>query len=73
MLLYLQWLVFISCLPSFANIGGLIFVVFFAWAYLGVQLFGTLQPGYMLNYHGNFMTWPNAMVVMVRTATADNW
>jgi hypothetical protein len=96
--LKMLYLVFISCAPSFANIGGLIFVVLFMWAYLGVQvgrgstslaahvmrleaeqctaslqLFGTMQFGSSLNGHANFQTWPTAMLVMLRAATADNW
>lgn len=38
-----------------------------------MQLFGHIQPGGSLNTHANFKTWPNAMLVLIRTATADNW
>lgn len=67
------YLVALACIPPFLNIGGLLFITFYIFAYLGVQLFGTMQYGKSINDHANFRTWPDAMVTLLRTATADNW
>ena len=48
---------FVVALPAFLNIGGLIFVIFFIFAYIGVLAFGDMQLGSGLNFHANYQTW----------------
>lgn len=42
---------------AFANIGGLIFIFLFIYAYVGVLMFGTIQLGWGLNGHASFKVW----------------
>jgi hypothetical protein len=39
---------FAAATPAFLNIGGLVFMTFFAYAYIGVLLFGNLQVRHQL-------------------------
>ncbi|MEW5300382.1 MAG: hypothetical protein WDW36_003317 [Sanguina aurantia] len=64
---------FIVAMPAFLNIGSLIFLILFIYAYVGVLIFGKLMWGQSLNMHANFTTWWKAMLLLVRLATGDNW
>ena len=69
----LLYVTLVVSLPAFANIGLLIFLVFFIYAYLGVQAFYNLPLPGSLNYRVNFRSFPNALIALLRIATADNW
>lgn len=69
----LLYVTLVVSLPAFSNIGLLIFLVFFIYAYLGVQAFYNLALPGALNYRVNFRSFPNALITLLRIATADNW
>eukprot|EP00899_Mesostigma_viride_P026282 jgi/Mesvir1/6839/Mv09018-RA.1 len=63
----------IVSLPAFYNVGALVFLLFFIYAYIGVQLFGKVIPGEHMNDHANFRTFPDALLTMFRAATGETW
>ncbi|KAL4420689.1 hypothetical protein ABPG75_010345 [Micractinium tetrahymenae] len=63
----------IISLPAIINVGALLFLLFFVFAYMGVQLFGQVVWQADLNEHANFSSFPRALLVLFRVATGDNW
>uniref|UniRef100_A0A7S1IVH8 Ion transport domain-containing protein n=1 Tax=Eutreptiella gymnastica TaxID=73025 RepID=A0A7S1IVH8_9EUGL len=59
--------------PSLANVGGLLFLLYFLYALLGVKLFGGVRRGENLNQDANFEDMPHAMLLMVRMSTGEAW
>ncbi len=57
----------ILSLPSFVNITALLFVLFYVFAVVGVEMFSdvALVPG-LLDNDTNFRTWQNAMLSLFR-------
>lgn len=53
----LLYVTLVVSLPAFANIGLLIFLIFFIYAYIGVQAFYNLALPGSLNYRVNFKRW----------------
>ncbi|GMH39581.1 hypothetical protein BSKO_07479 [Bryopsis sp. KO-2023] len=60
-------------LPAFWNVGALILLLFFVYAYTGVLFFGMVKRGLHLNDHANFEKFPKAMLTLFRIATNDEW
>ncbi|RLN21075.1 hypothetical protein BBJ28_00010562 [Nothophytophthora sp. Chile5] len=60
-------------LPSLVNIGGLLFLVFFIYAAMGVQLFAKVKLGPLNTSSSNFQTIAGAMVTLVRCSTGERW
>ncbi|RLN91051.1 hypothetical protein BBJ28_00004364 [Nothophytophthora sp. Chile5] len=60
-------------LPSLVNIGGLLFLVFFIYAAMGVQLFAKVKLGPLNTSSANFQTIAGAMVTLVRCSTGERW
>lgn len=60
-------------LPAIINVGALLFLLFFVFAYMGVQLFGQVVWQEDLNEHANFTSFPRALMLLFRVATGDNW
>lgn len=60
-------------LPAFWNVGALIFLLFFIYAYMGVLLMGTAPRNGALNEHANFESFWMALLTLFRVATLDNW
>ncbi|PRW21007.1 voltage-gated ion channel superfamily [Chlorella sorokiniana] len=63
----------IVSLPALWNVGALLFLLFFIYAYMGVLLFGQVAWREDLNAHANFTTFPDALLLLFRVATGDNW
>merc|ERR1711871_1549854 len=60
-------------LPAVANISAVLFLLYFIYAVMGVQLFAKVKFGESLNSHGNFMNFGSAMMMLFRSATGENW
>eukprot|EP01065_Artemidia_motanka_P016646 TRINITY_DN2025_c3_g1_i2.p1 TRINITY_DN2025_c3_g1~~TRINITY_DN2025_c3_g1_i2.p1 ORF type:complete len:2034 (+),score=727.75 TRINITY_DN2025_c3_g1_i2:76-6177(+) len=63
-------------LPSIANIGGFLLLLFFIYAVLGVNVFANVRRGDTasgLTYHANFESFPNALLLLFRMVTGENW
>lgn len=63
----------IVSLPAFGNVGALIGLFFFMYAYIGTFLLGEVRFGVGINRHANFRYFPNSALVLLRVATGDNW
>lgn len=66
-----------EALPQVANLGLLFLLLFFIYACLGIQLFGTLDCTRSscqgLGPHAHFKDFGTAMLTLFRIATGDNW
>eukprot|EP01025_Chloroclados_australasicus_P020054 TRINITY_DN21087_c0_g1_i1.p1 TRINITY_DN21087_c0_g1~~TRINITY_DN21087_c0_g1_i1.p1 ORF type:complete len:530 (-),score=83.48 TRINITY_DN21087_c0_g1_i1:316-1821(-) len=60
-------------IPTLMNVVVLTFLVFFVFAVLGVQLFGTIKLQENLNRHANFQNFRNAMMILFRMSTGESW
>jgi hypothetical protein len=63
----------VTSLPAFWNVGALVLLLFFIYAYVGVLTFGSTRRGDNLNEHANFESFPTAMLTLFRVATNDEW
>ena len=59
----------IVTLPSLGNIGSLLFLLYFIYAAMGMQLFSHVKYSGELNEHANFRSFGRAMITLVRCAT----
>lgn len=59
----------IVTLPGLANVTGLLFLLFFIYAVIGVQLFATVAFHGEYNEQANFRTFGSAMLLLLRMAT----
>ncbi|GAB1610576.1 sodium leak channel non-selective protein-like [Argonauta hians] len=64
--------VVMSVLKSFFIITGMFLLMLF-YAYAGVILFGNVKYGYNLGRHANFKTAPNAIALLFRIVTGEDW
>uniref|UniRef100_A0A7S3D7M4 Uncharacterized protein n=2 Tax=Palpitomonas bilix TaxID=652834 RepID=A0A7S3D7M4_9EUKA len=60
-------------LPSLANIGGLLLLVFVVFAILGVNFFWNVKHGDMVTDYANFQTFGVAMLTLFRMTTGEDW
>lgn len=63
----------VTALPGLVNIGGLLLLLFFVYAVIGMQLYGMVGFQGELNEHANFRNLGNAMLLLFRFATGENW
>ena len=67
----LQTLTF--ALPSLMNVLALLFLVFFIYAVLSVSLFSKVVLGTVVNEYNNFSNFGNAMIILFRCSTGEDW
>jgi hypothetical protein len=60
-------------LPALGNISAVLFLLYFIYAVLGVQLFAKIKYGDALNAQANFRDFGGAMMMLFRSATGENW
>jgi len=63
----------ILTLPGLANVAAVVFLLFFIFAVIGVQLFATVAYHESLNEHANFRDFGMALITLMRFATGENW
>lgn len=64
---------FIVTIPSLANIGGLLVLLIYLYAILGVFLFAPVKLQSTLNVHANFQDFGTAFLTLIRMATGEAW
>nr|AAC63050.1 voltage-gated calcium channel alpha-1 subunit [Cyanea capillata] len=66
---------FMKSFQALPFVGLLILLLFFIYAVIGMQVFGTirLDSGTVINSNNNFQTFPQALIVLFRSATGENW
>ena len=67
----LQTLVF--SLPALFNVASVLFLFFFIYAVMGMNLFGMVRAGEVLGRHAHFQNFPDAMAALFRSATGERW
>jgi len=62
-------------LPAMINVATLLFLLFFLYAIIGMQMFGNVKFGteHGLGQHANFRYFGNSMLLLFRVITGENW
>ena len=60
-------------LPGLVNVAGLLLILIFLYAVVGVKIFGKMQRGKYLSDQANFDDFKNAMLLLVRMTTGEAW
>ena len=60
-------------IPSFVNVGGMLLLIFFIYAELGVYLFSGIDEGEVIDEFNNFHNFGNALIILFKCATGDEW
>ncbi|KAK3250718.1 Caveolin-2 [Cymbomonas tetramitiformis] len=63
----------ITSLPALGNVGSVLFLFYFIFAIMGMNLFGKVKYGDFLDRHANFQTFPSALMVLFRMSTGESW
>lgn len=63
----------LTAIPGILNIGGLLLLLFFVYAIIGMQLYGVIGFQGELNEHANFRSLGNAILLLFRFSTGENW
>ncbi|KAL0023530.1 hypothetical protein WJX79_008642 [Trebouxia sp. C0005] len=64
----------LSSLPAVFNVGSLLFLMFFIYAILGMNLFGTQDNELsQQDPHANFLSFGASMLTLFRLSTSDSW
>jgi len=63
----------IVTLPGLANVAAVVFLLFFIFAVIGMQLFATVAFHESLDPHANFRTFSQALITLLRFSTGENW
>ncbi|XP_065066624.1 voltage-dependent L-type calcium channel subunit alpha-1D-like isoform X2 [Rhopilema esculentum] len=66
---------FMKSFQALPFVGLLILLLFFIYAVIGMQVFGTIKsdPDSVINENNNFQTFPQAIIVLFRSSTGENW
>ena len=67
----LQTLLF--SLPALVNVGSVLFLFFFIFAIMGMNLYGKVKKADHLTRHANFDYFPNSMLTLFRSSTGEMW
>ena len=64
---------FLVTLPGLANVGGLLILLLYIYAILGLNLFATVQLSGDLDLYINFQSIGKSMLTLYRVSTGENW
>lgn len=64
---------FVVLFPSLANIGSLILIILTIYAVIGMNFFGTIMPGNVINENKNFQDFTSSILSLIGVTTGDNW
>jgi hypothetical protein len=67
----LQTLIF--SLPALVNVGSVLFLFFFIFAVMGMNLFGYIKRQEFITNFANFEDFPNSMLLLFRMSTGESW
>lgn len=63
----------VTAIPGILNIGGLLLLLYFVYAVIGMNLYGLIGFQGELNEHANFQSLENSMLLLFRFSTGENW
>ena len=55
------------------NVGGLMFLIMYIFAVIGMNLFAKIKVQGPMHRWLNFQTLPNSLLTLLRVATGENW
>jgi len=55
------------------NVGGLMFLIMYIYAVLGVYTFAVIKDVGIMHDKMNFRSIPTAMITLIKMATGENW
>ena len=64
---------FVLTIPSLANVGALLLLMWYIYGILGVFLFATIKLQDYLNVHANFQDFGSAFLTLIRISTGEAW
>jgi len=64
---------FVISLPALINIGGLLLLLLYVYAILGINLFGAVKRSGMVDNFANFNNVSSSLLTLLRIATGENW
>jgi hypothetical protein len=64
---------FVITLHTLINVGGLLLLILYMYAVLGMILFGEIMRNGIMNAYINFENFFNALVTLFTVATGDSW
>lgn len=67
------YLTFLVAAPELVNVGALLFLFLYLYSVLGVFLFSEVKLQTYLNRNANFQHFGNALSVLFRMSTGENW
>lgn len=70
------FLAVVNAIPTMVNVGGLLFLIFFIYAVLGMHLMGNINPAAdaeFLGEHANFASFGTSLLTVFRMATGESW
>lgn len=70
------FLAVVNAIPTMVNVGGLLFLIFFIYAVLGMHLLGKIKPAddaEFLSDHANFASFGTSLLTVFRMATGESW
>ena len=67
------FLAIVQALPTILNVGTVLFLVYFIYAILAMNLFGTVKRGDFLSDRANFETFGVSLLTMFRMSTGESW
>jgi len=71
--LHLIFNTFVLTLHTLINVGGLLLLILYMYAVLGMILFGEIMRNGIMNAYMNFENFFNALIVLFTVATGDSW
>lgn len=67
------FLAVVQALPTIMNVGAILFLLFFVYAILGVNMFGYVKRGEFLTERANFESFGVALLTVFRMSTGESW
>lgn len=67
------FLAIVQALPTIMNVGTVLFLVYFIYAILAMNLFGTVKRGEFLSERANFETFGVSLLTVFRMSTGESW
>lgn len=67
------FLAIVQALPTIMNVGAVLFLLFFIYAVLGMNLFGRVKRGEFVDDRTNFETFGVALLTVFRMTTGESW
>jgi hypothetical protein len=58
---------------NIANVGMLLFLIFFTFTVAGMDLFGSVDSGEFISSNANFKSFYKGIMLLFRASTGENW